>query len=206
MVPSVPENTSEVLVASGMKVSLPVLSSYPKKPILAAVPLCQRNSTPRSLLSSDAGAVSPPSVMIGSSSVVVVLLTVVVVPFTVKLPPTVMLPDALMVAKLAVPENVGLALNTTVLVPVSSVSAEAKLALEGVAKKVAIPVPNPEIPVLTGRPVQFVKVPLEGVPRTGVTSVGLVANTSAPEPVSSEITPANSEDVVAANALNLLAV
>ncbi len=185
MVPKVPENTSEVLVASGMKVSFPVLSSYPKKPTLATVPLCQRNSTPRSLLSSDAGAVSPPSVMMGSSSVVVVLLTVVVVPLTVKLPPTVTLPEVLTAAKLAVPVNVGLAENTRVLVPVSSVMAEAKLAELGVAKKVAMPVPKPEIPVATGNPVQFVKVPEVGVPKIGVTSVGLVANTSAPEPVSS---------------------
>ena len=36
-----------------------------------------------------------------------------------------------------------------------------------------------------GNPVQLVSVPEEGVPRTGVTRVGLVANTSAPVPVSS---------------------
>ena len=36
-------------------------------------------------------------------------------------------------------------------------------------------------------------------PRTGVTRVGLVANTSDPDPVSSLITPFNSSDVVAAN-------
>ena len=46
---------------------------------------------PRSLLSSDPGAVSPPRVKIGSSTVVVVLLTVVVVPFTVIFPVTVRL-------------------------------------------------------------------------------------------------------------------
>ena len=43
-------------------------------------------------------------------------------------------------------------------------------------------------------------------PNTGVTSVGEVAKTSRPEPVSSEITPASSADVVAANAESLLAV
>ena len=40
-------------------------------------------------------------------------------------------------------------------------------------------------------------------PSTGVTKVGLVANTNAPEPVSSEITPANSLELVAAKTLNL---
>jgi hypothetical protein len=48
-------------------------------------------------------------------------------------------------------------------------------------------------------PVQFVSVPLVGVPRTGVTNVGDVANTRDPLPVSSLITPASCEDVVAAN-------
>ena len=36
-------------------------------------------------------------------------------------------------------------------------------------------------------------------PRTGVTRVGLVANTRAPLPVSFEITPKSSKEVVAAN-------
>jgi hypothetical protein len=40
----------------------------------------------------------------------------------------------------------------------------------------------------------------------GVTKAGLVANTKEPEPVSLEMTPANSALVVAAKALNLLAV
>lgn len=102
--------------------------------------------------------------------------------------------------------SVGLLENTTVLVPVSSVSAAAKFALVGVAKNVATFVPRPEIPVLTGSPVQLVKVPALGVPIFGVTSVGLVANTSEPVPVSSEITPRSSSDVVAANALSLLPV
>lgn len=37
-------------------------------------------------------------------------------------------------------------------------------------------------------------------------NVGDVLNTNEPDPVSSEMTPANSDDVVAANALNLFAV
>ena len=50
--------------------------------------------------------------------------------------------------------KVGLVANTKAPVPVSSVTAEAKLALEGVPKKVAIPVPKEVIPVppfATGR-------------------------------------------------------
>jgi hypothetical protein len=38
-------------------------------------------------------------------------------------------------------------------------------------------------PVVNGKPVAFVSVALDGVPNTGVTRVGLVANTLAPEPV-----------------------
>jgi hypothetical protein len=39
------------------------------------------------------------------------------------------------------------------------------------------------VPPSIGRPVALVNVALEGVPRAGVTRVGLVANTTAPEPV-----------------------
>ena len=85
---------------------------------------------------------------------------------------------------------------------------------------------------LTGRPVALVRVPDAGVPRappdvikvadagivvplmlvavaapnTGVTSVGEVPNTKAPVPVSSEMTPASSAEVVAASADNLSVV
>jgi NAD dependent epimerase/dehydratase family enzyme len=81
--------------------------------------------------------------------------------------------------------RVGDVANTSAPDPVSSVTAVAKLALEGVARKLATPVPSPEIPVLTGRPVAFVKTAAEGVPSAGVTKVGDVANTAAPDPVSS---------------------
>jgi len=43
----------------------------------------------------------------------------------------------------------------------------------------------PVTPVVKGRPVALVSVPLDGVPRAGVTNVGDVANTNAPLPVSS---------------------
>ena len=42
----------------------------------------------------------------------------------------------------------------------------------------------PVTPVDNGRPVAFVNTPDAGVPRAGVTNVGDVANTNAPEPVS----------------------
>lgn len=71
--------------------------------------------------------------------------------------------------------RVGLVANTSDPLPVSSVTADARFADDGVAKKVATPVPRPETPVLMGRPVQLDRVPLAGVPRTGVVSVGLVS-------------------------------
>ena len=78
---------------------------------------------------------------------------------------------------------VGEVANTSGPVPVSSVTAEARFALEGVARNVATLDPRPDTPVLIGNPVQFVSVPEVGVPRTGVTSVGVLANTKAPVPV-----------------------
>ena len=68
--------------------------------------------------------------------------------------------------------SVGLVAKTASPDPVSSVNAAAKFADDGVARKVATFVPRPETPVETGKPVHDVSVPLEGVPRTGVTSVG----------------------------------
>ena len=79
--------------------------------------------------------------------------------------------------------SVGLVANTAAPVPVSSVRAAARLALEGVARKVATPVPNPLMPVATGSPVALVSVPDAGVPSTGVTSVGEVDRTVLPVPV-----------------------
>ena len=84
--------------------------------------------------------------------------------------------------------SVGLVANTNEPEPVSSVIAEAKLALEGVAKRVATPAPKPLTPVEIGRPVAFVKTAALGVPRAGVTSVGEFDNTTATVPVD-EVTP-----------------
>lgn len=73
--------------------------------------------------------------------------------------------------------------NTSAPVPVSSVTAVAKLALEGVARNAATPVPKPEMPVATGNPVALVKVTAEGVPRFGVIRVGDDDITTFPDPV-----------------------
>jgi hypothetical protein len=70
--------------------------------------------------------------------------------------------------------KVGLVAKTAAPVPVSSVNAVRKLADEGVAKNVATPVPKPDTPVATGKPVQLDKVPDCGVPKIGVTNVELV--------------------------------
>ena len=83
--------------------------------------------------------------------------------------------------------KVGLVVNATVEDPDSSVNADARFAEDGVARNVATPVPRPDTPVEIGKPVAFVSVPEDGVPRAGVTKVGLVANTNAPVPVSSVI-------------------
>jgi hypothetical protein len=100
--------------------------------------------------------------------------------------------------------RVGVLANTLAPEPVSSVSAAAKLADEGVAKNAATFAAKPETPVEIGRPVQLVRVPEPGVPNAGVMKVGVLLNTKSPDPVSSDITPANSEEEVAANTLSLL--
>jgi hypothetical protein len=79
--------------------------------------------------------------------------------------------------------NVGEVAKTAEPLPVSSVKAAARFALDGVARKVATPVPKPDTPVAIGRPVAFVKVALVGVPRIGVTRVGEVDKTLLPDPV-----------------------
>jgi hypothetical protein len=79
--------------------------------------------------------------------------------------------------------KVGLLAKTKAPDPVSSVTAEAKLADDGVPKKVATPVPKPLTPVEIGNPVAFVKVPDAGVPNAGVTNVGLFDRTTEPVPV-----------------------
>lgn len=89
--------------------------------------------------------------------------------------------------EVGVPNNgvtrVGDVAKTLTPVPVLSVKAEPKLVDDGVARNVATPAANPLTPDEIGRPVQFVKTPDVGVPRSGVTSVGEVARTLFPDPV-----------------------
>ena len=78
--------------------------------------------------------------------------------------------------------KVGLVANTSAPLPVSSVTADFRLAEDGVPKNVATPDPSDVIPVPpfatgsvpvmppTGRPVQFVRVPEAGVPRASPAS------------------------------------
>ena len=161
--------------------------------VLSVVPLSV--IPPPSAAASEGEAVEPSSMFL-SSTVRVVELMVVVVPSTVRLPEivtlllklaapvkvetpatealpeSVTLEDAVRAATAVVPVSVGDAENTTDEEPVSLVSAEARFDDEGVAKNVATLAPRPLIPVDTGRPVQLVNVPEEGVPNTGVVNVG----------------------------------
>jgi len=83
--------------------------------------------------------------------------------------------------------SVGLVANTKEPVPVSFVTAAAKLAEDGVPKKVAMPAPKlvipvpplatgrvPIMPVVKGKPVQLVNKPDWGVPNKGVIKAELV--------------------------------
>jgi hypothetical protein len=70
--------------------------------------------------------------------------------------------------------KVGLVAKTNPPVPVSSVTAVRRFALEGVAKNVATPVPKPETPVEIGKLVQLVNVPEVGVPSAGADNDALV--------------------------------
>jgi len=175
------------------------------------------------------GVATEPSSRFLSSTVTVVELTVVVVPLTVKSPvivtlelnPTapvkvetpatetfpenVALEDAVRAATEVVPVSVGDAENTTVEEPVSSVNNVAKFADDGVAKNVAAPAARPETPDEIGNPVQFVRVPEEGVPNTGVVNVGdvrvLLVSVSVEEVVttltpSTAILPAEALEIV----------
>jgi hypothetical protein len=63
------------------------------------------------------------------------------------------------------------------------------------APAAGVPAPTVPLMLIDAVPVKFVTIPLLGVPRAGVTSVGLVANTFAPEPVSSVSAAASCAEV-----------
>ena len=94
-------------------------------------------------------------------------------------------PVAVRLLKVAVPAKAGEVLKTLKPVPVSSVSALIKFALDGVPRKVATLVPRPLTPVLIGRPVPLVRVTDCGIPRIGERKVGEFEKTAVPVPVSS---------------------
>ena len=80
--------------------------------------------------------------------------------------------------------KVGESLKTSTPVPVSFVTAAARLALDAAPRKAATLGPKPSMPVDTGKPIAFTRLTALGVPKFGVVSVGEVANTSPPDPVS----------------------
>ena len=116
------------------------------------------------------GVATSPRVIFLSSTARVVELIVVVVPLIVKSPESVS--DVPVAAPMFGVTNVGDVANTKAPDPVSSVTAAAKFEEEGVAKKVATPVPSPSTPVAIGSPVAFVRTPEAGVPSAGVVRVG----------------------------------
>lgn len=85
--------------------------------------------------------------------------------------------------------SVGLVPNTSAPLPVSPVTAVARLALDGVPKNVATPVPRPATPVEIGRPVALVRTPDAGVPKAGVIKTALVSVTTVPFVVAPVIPP-----------------
>ena len=102
--------------------------------------------------------------------------------------------------------RVGVFAKTAAPLPVSSVSAPAKSAELNDPREVALPtevtMPVRFALVVTlpavkpaAVPVMLVPTRAEGVPRFGVTRVGLVANTAAPLPVSSVSAPAKSAEL-----------
>ena len=74
--------------------------------------------------------------------------------------PSVEVPVVVNELKATVPVKVGAYEKTAKPLPVSSVRADARFALEGVARKAATFVPSPETPVEIGSPVEFVRVRL----------------------------------------------
>ena len=102
--------------------------------------------------------------------------------------------------------NIG---DVNVLLVKVSVPAKVAKVPEAAGRVIAVPVPATAgaemVAVPDVEPVNATEV-AEAAPKVGVTRVGEVANTKAPEPVSLLITLANSEDVVADKALNLSVV
>jgi len=165
--------TVPVVAVLGVKPVVPALKDATVPAVVARVPLAGNVTFVAPVvvsvreLAPDVASVDP----LASVRVPVVLLTV----------------RPLMEVAVAAPRagvvSVGDVAKTNEPEPVSSVTAAARLADEGVARNVAIPAPRPEMPVATGSPVALVRVAAEGVPRFGVVSAGLFDRTTEPVPV-----------------------
>jgi len=162
------------------------------------------------------------SVTSAPSSTLISVLTELAVSSSELPEPAVVLPNTLAVATLEttstvpagmlvklVPSNTGEAPFTTLwskaftsAMLVSSLSinapAEVTLAVSVTSAPASTPVVAPTVSP-AAVPVMFVPTKSLGVPRSGVISAGESLNTSNPEPVSFEITPASCAEVVAAN-------
>lgn len=111
-----------------------------------------------------------------------------------------------LLVSVSVEDSVGTVTPSTAIIPAETLEIVVSVA----CPSSTVPTPSAAeveavIPLI-GNPVALVRVTDVGVPNTGVTRVGDVANTKEPEPVSSEITPASSADVVAACTDNLSVV
>ena len=107
--------------------------------------------------------------------------------------------------------SVGEVAKTKLPLPVSLVTAAARLADDGVVKKVATPLPKPEMPVATGKPVALVKVPDEGVPNapplmTGAPAVPTLTANAVATPVPRPLMPVETGKPVALVRVTLVGV
>ncbi len=126
---------------------------------------------------------------------VVMLLTRVAVPM---FPEDISQADVLVTGSVCVVRmgfvSVGAVPKTATPVPVSSVSAEARFALLGVARKDATLLPSPLTPVLIGKPVALESVPLLGVPKAPFSTTNAPAEptltpSAVATPVPNEVIP-----------------
>ena len=137
-----------------------------------------------------------PLLIVGLVRVLLVRVSVVARPTSVSVVVGRVRVPVLVIEEMLGVDKVGEFAKTSAPEPVSSVTAKAKLDELGTPRNAATPVPRPLIPVDTGRLVQLERFPEDGVPRFGDIKVGELANTKAPEPVSSVTAAASWEDVV----------
>ena len=98
--------------------------------------------------------------MVGDVSVLFVSVSVVARPTSVSVDVGSVSVPVFVIVEITGAESVGAVANTAAPVPVSSVSAPRRFALEGVARNVATPEPRPDIAVLIGTFVSVFVAPL----------------------------------------------